>query len=56
MPGSGIIAFSVNWSNATGHIALWNGLTYREPTHDNYATYVAPPNVRTTLAEFWALL
>ncbi len=38
----GIIAFSVNWNNATGHIALWNGLTYREPGHDNYATYVAP--------------
>ncbi len=52
---SGIIAFTVNWSNATGHIALWNGLTYREPGHDNYATYTAPPNIQTTLAEFWAL-
>jgi hypothetical protein len=52
----GVIAFNVNWNNATGHIALWNGLTYREPAHDNYATYVAPPNVRTTRAEFWALL
>jgi hypothetical protein len=51
----GIIAFSVNWGNATGHIALWNGLTYREPEHDNYATYVAPPNVHTNRAEFWPL-
>ncbi len=52
---SGIIAFAVNWSNATGHIALWNGAAYREPQHDNYATYVAPPNIRTSRAEFWAL-
>jgi hypothetical protein len=51
----GIIAFTVNWNNATGHIALWNGLTYREPAHDNYATYVSPPNVHTTRAEFWPL-
>ncbi len=51
----GIIAFTVNWNNATGHIALWNGLTYREPEHDNYATYAEPPNIRTSRAEFWAL-
>jgi hypothetical protein len=54
---SGIIAFSVNWQGASGHIALWNGLTYREPGHDNYATYVNPvvPTVRTSRGEFWAL-
>ena len=27
----GIIAFSVNWKSATGHIALWDGSVYREP-------------------------
>jgi hypothetical protein len=26
----GIIAFSVNWKSATGHIALWDGSVYRE--------------------------
>jgi hypothetical protein len=54
----GIIAFSVNWRDATGHIALWNGTTYREPSHDNYATFVQPgnPNIRTSLGEFWELL
>lgn len=53
----GIIAFTVNWHNATGHIALWNGLTYREPSHDNYSTYIEPrvPDVRTSRAEFWPL-
>ena len=57
----GIIAFSVNWNDATGHIALFNGQTYREPTHDNYATYFVPktpttPQVATYAAEFWELL
>jgi hypothetical protein len=53
----GIIAFRVNWQGASGHIALWNGIAYREPSHDNYATYVNPviPTVRTSRAEFWAL-
>lgn len=53
----GIIAFSVNWQNATGHIALWNGVTFREPTYDNYASYVDRdnPNIKTSLGEFWAL-
>lgn len=47
----GIVAFSVHWANATGHIALWNGATYREPSHDNYATHIDPtnPKVRTSL-------
>jgi len=53
----GIIAFSVNWQGATGHIALWNGTSYREPSHDNYATYVNAtyPNVRTSRGELWEL-
>jgi hypothetical protein len=53
----GIIAFTVNWSDATGHIALWNGTTFREPDHDNYSTYVNPddPNIKTSRAEFWEI-
>lgn len=49
----GIIAFTVNWSDASGHIALWNGQTYRE-AHDNYATFVDGP-VHTSKGEFWEL-
>ncbi len=54
---TGIIAFSVNWDGATGHIALWDGTRYREPVHDNYATFVSPvnPRVRTSRGEFWEL-
>lgn len=51
----GIVAFSVNWQGATGHIALWNRASYREPTYDNYSTYVNStyPNIRTSLGAFW---
>ena len=53
----GIIAFSVNWAGATGHIALWNGSTYREPAYDNYSTYVHPtyPDIKASRGEFWEL-
>ena len=53
----GIIAFSVNWQNATGHIALWDGVTYREPTYDNYGAYVNSdnPKIKTSRGEFWEL-
>ncbi|WDU53059.1 type VI secretion system amidase effector protein Tae4 [Taylorella equigenitalis] len=40
----GIIAFKIGWKNATGHIALFNGLTYREPSHDDYSQYINPEN------------
>ena len=49
----GIIAFTVNRSDASGHIALWNGTGYRE-AHDDYATY-ASGKVRTSRGEYWAL-
>ena len=54
----GIIAFTVNWHDATGHIALWNGATYRVPSHDNYSTYVnaSYSDIKTTRGEFWELL
>ena len=53
----GIVAFSVNWHDATGHIALFNGSVYREPSHDNYAAYVnaTDPKIRTSRGEFWEL-
>ena len=53
----GVIAFSVNWRDASGHIALFNGAAYREPDHDNYSAYVnaVDPKIRTTLGEFWEL-
>ena len=54
----GIIAFTVNWHNATGHIALWNGTNFREPAHDDYSTYINStyPKIRTSRGEFWELL
>jgi hypothetical protein len=54
----GIIAFSVNWQGATGHIALWNGIAYREPGYDNYSTYVSStdPDVKTSGGEFWEIV
>lgn len=53
----GIIAFSVNWSGATGQIALWNGASYREPNYDNYSVYINSrnPSIRTSKGEFWEL-
>jgi hypothetical protein len=34
---AGIIAFDVlGWSNASEHLALWNGKPFREPNHDDY--------------------
>ena len=53
----GIIAFTVNWADASGHIALWNGQGFREPGHDDYAAYVSPinPKVKTTRGDFWEL-
>ena len=50
----GIVAFTVNWSDATGHIALWDGRGYREPSHDNYSTYVSGA-AKTSRGEFWEL-
>lgn len=53
----GIVAFSVKgWSDATGHIALFNGTVYRETT-DNYANLVATRNgdPHTIRGEFWEL-
>jgi hypothetical protein len=54
----GIIAFTVNWSDASGHIALWNGNAFREPAHDDFSAYVNAenPNVKTSRGEFWAML
>jgi hypothetical protein len=50
----GVIAFTVNFSDASGHIALWDGSNYREPSHDNYASYVNG-DAHTSKGEFWEL-
>ncbi|MGH8083650.1 MAG: T6SS effector amidase Tae4 family protein [Lysobacter sp.] len=51
----GITSFKVNWAGATGHIALWDGVRYREPSYDNYSTYVSESNstTRTSGGKFW---
>jgi len=47
----GIIAFNVNgWSDARGHIALWDGEKYRDGDSDNYAMHSG-----TQSSEFWEL-
>jgi hypothetical protein len=33
----GIVAFRIaGWQNASGHIALWDGGSFKEPSHDDY--------------------
>ncbi len=52
----GIIAFTVEgWNDASGHIALFDGSGYREPTHDNYASFVRG-TAKTVKGEFWEML
>lgn len=53
----GIIAFRINFGDATGHIALWNGTMYREPIYDNFANFVHQnrPYIRTSASQFWEL-
>ena len=44
----GIVAFSVEgWSNATGHLALWNGDKFKEPDHDDYRVLKDDPSTPT---------
>lgn len=54
----GVIMFSINFRGATGHAALFDGTTYREPDHDDYSSFVNPqvPGQKTSLGEFWELL
>jgi hypothetical protein len=50
----GIVAFSVRgWSDATGHMALFDGSTYREADHDDVPTVY--PEVTVLRTEFWKL-
>jgi hypothetical protein len=52
----GIIAFTVSgWGDASGHIALYDGAKYREPSYDNYASYSTAAGAKTVKAEFWTL-
>lgn len=51
----GIIAFNVSgWSGATGHIALWNGSAFREPSFDDYSQY-SEGSAATFKGEFWEM-
>ena len=39
----GIVCFDISgWSDASGHIALWDGSSFREPSHDDYRSPVPP--------------
>ena len=54
----GIVAFEVSgWSDASGHVALWNGTNFREP-HDDYQNLKDNPKTRvvepaTTSMTLW---
>lgn len=51
----GIIAFGVKgWSGATGHIALYDGTSYREPEHDDYSRF-SRDRAETYRGEFWEM-
>ena len=40
----GIVAFDVaGWSDASGHVALWNGTDFRENDHDDYRLQADDP-------------
>lgn len=49
----GIVCFDISgWSDASGHIALWDGSSFRE-THDDYRNPPAPAKVDAMT--LWAL-
>jgi hypothetical protein len=56
----GIVAFDVSgWSDASGHVALWNGSAFRE-AHDDYRNLKDNPNTAqiepsTTAMTLWEL-
>ncbi|AFN35231.1 T6SS effector amidase Tae4 family protein [Taylorella equigenitalis] len=54
---SGIVFFDIPFGNATGHVALYNGINYREPTYDDYSTYVkeSNPKIKTKRSLFWEI-
>lgn len=48
----GILAFTIDFDDASGHIPLWDGVKFREPEHDDYSTFVEG-KVRTSKGELW---
>jgi hypothetical protein len=47
----GIVAYDVaNWSDASGHLALWNGKEFRE-THDDYRSLQDDPTTEVKEAQ-----
>lgn len=50
----GIVAFTVTgWSDATGHVALYDGSDFKEPDHDDVPEIY--PEVTVVQTEFWEL-
>jgi Type VI secretion system (T6SS), amidase effector protein 4 len=51
----GVVAIDVRgWRNASGHIALWNGSQFIEPSHDDYiARDAADTTYAVTGASLW---
>ena len=43
------------WSNATGHIALWDGKAFEEPAYDDYRILRDNPETRTREPETVAM-
>ena len=57
----GIVAFEVRgWSDASGHVALWNGSAFKEPKHDDFRLLADDPATpkhepATTRMTLWPL-
>jgi hypothetical protein len=58
----GIVAFDVDgWSDASGHLTLWDGSAFREPVHDDFRNLKDDPNTKkvvephTTKMTLWEL-
>jgi hypothetical protein len=57
----GLIAFRISgWQTATGHMALWDGTSFKEPSHDDYRGQQDDPSTEVnegTIAEMmlWPL-
>lgn len=57
----GIVAYDVEgWSDASGHVALWDGTNFREPSHDDFRFRKDDPTTKvreatTTKMILWRL-
>jgi Type VI secretion system (T6SS), amidase effector protein 4 len=52
----GIVAMDVRgWNDATGHVALWDGAQFREPSHDDYIHSLDGVAQAVTGASLWKM-